>query len=279
MIPPKSRVTLGKKKAVAPPTDAQLDAFLSAATPALPPPESEGRLTALLTAVVTEAFASPADDLFSGEAPAPPQPAPWRGCVVCGGKSSPRAHPAHDICQRCAQYPIQARDRLAAQRAGYISRQHLAARDNAAAWAALTDAERGRWETYATLCARADSGDALSAEDARRLAATRAAYRTPIDDAAAAAWAAGATLDEVAGHYGRDAALALRISPALRRYEETADGLWWANQEMEHGGRQIEIKIAQLGVLLEDLGRKDESDALYTAAAQREPRAPTPMGI
>lgn len=169
------------------------------------------------------------------EAPATP-PTHWRGCVVCGAKDGLRAHPAHDVCLSCAADPPAARARLEVQRAALIRQQHQAATKAAEAWGALSDEERARWEAFALLRARADSGAALAPDEARRLAATRAAYAAPDHP---------------------------RISAAQRAYFGLEECLFWASEAAAEGQRRLDAQLAQLSMCLKDLGRKDEADALY----------------
>lgn len=192
-------------------------------------------------------------ELFT-EAPPAVAPSPrWRGCVVCGTKAAPRAAAGHDICVQCVAAPSLARARLATQRAALVNQQRAAARDAQAAWNALSEAERERWGVFALLRDRKHAGEALTPDERRKLDATHAAYAAPDHPAARAALEVGETLETIKAKFGAAALLAARIPPALRAYHGYEECLWWANEALEHGGRQIDLRLAQLEVCLEEM--------------------------
>jgi hypothetical protein len=111
------------------------------------------------------------------------------------------------------------------QRGALVSQQHEAARLAANAYAALSEDERARWGAFAELRERRRAGHTLGPDEARRLAATEAAYADPDHP---------------------------KISAALREYAHAEECLFWANQADEHGQRAIDIRLAQLAVCLEE---------------------------
>lgn len=237
MIPPKQKVQLRKApRQKAPDLDA-LDGFFAAL--------SDEQVVKAMAPVLTGESPDPSlDDLFPPDAAPPPRPPTrWRGCVACGSKAGLRAHPEHDVCMACATDPQASRRRLEIERAAVINQQRDAAREAQAAYDALSDAERARWEAFAMLRARDDMDDALSDAERHLLANTKAAYAAPEHP---------------------------RITPALRRVWHTTECLHWANEANHGRQRQINTQLAQLGLCLEALGRKDEADALYP------PRKDTP---
>ena len=196
---------------------------------------------------------------------APPRPIT---CVVCGEKGvtpacSDEHGTPHPVCSTCTNDPQSAGARLRNLRQALLTQQHDQARRAQTAWDALSDAEKDRWGAWYLM----RENTQRSADDQRRYEATKAAYALPYHAEAAEALAQGVTPAEVAEHFGRDALLGARVPPALRAYSHEEECLYWANAALADEGPRLDIRLAQLGVCLEDMGRQSDADALYTPSA------------
>lgn len=209
-------------------------------------------------------------ELFPPKVEAFPLPVPRPiTCIVCGEKDRTQAHAEHRVCTTCTDDPSVIAARLATLRAISLSHRRQCGEAYAASVAALSADEAPRWAAFCELWILNEAGMA-DAEQARKVVATLAAYKTPLNEDAAAVYAAGATLAEIAGTYGRDAARAVLVSPALRAAWAAWEAMYWADAGAHEETRRIDVRLATLGVCLEDLGRKADADALYTS------KEPTP---
>lgn len=170
-------------------------------------------------------------------APLPPtRPAPvWRGCVCCGAKDALPAAVGHDVCARCTTDPAATAATLRAVWAAAVREMDAAGVAYKDAEASLDLAESPRWAAFCELWVIAEAGMA-DEEQRRKVRATLDAYKAPAHP---------------------------RITPALRRVWAAWESMWWADQAALGRKRQYEVKLAQLGLCLESLGRKAEADALY----------------
>lgn len=165
--------------------------------------------------------------LFPDDAPAPPPPARrWRGCPVCGTKEGQRAHPEHDVCRGCVEGADAAREHMETQRATIVRQQQAAAQAAQVAYDALDDAERARWTRICELRAKVAINDA-SQEERALVARTLAALQGGTDP---------------------------RFTDGLFEVYAAGERLYWANAANEGMQRQLDVKLAQLAVCLEDLG-------------------------
>lgn len=165
-----------------------------------------------------------------------PRPARWRGCVCCGAKDALPAAVGHDVCARCVVDPPATATALRAPRAEALREADAAMVAYKEAEAALDEGEATRWATFCDLWIIVDAGMADD-EQRRKVRATQEAYAAPAHP---------------------------RITPGLRRVWAAWECMWWADQAAVGRLRMLEVKLAQLGLCLESLGRKDEADALYT---------------
>ncbi len=184
------------------------------------------------------------DELFAEPAPpAPPalRPEPSRRivCTLCGTKDATQAHPEHRICTGCTDNPPAIAARIATQRAMHLRHRQQCGEAYAVAEAALDETERARWAAFCELWILERAGMA-STDDTRKVKATLAAYKHPAHP---------------------------KVSDALRRVWAAWEAMYWSDEGAASETKRLDVRLAEFGVCLEDMGRQAEADALYTKEA------------
>jgi len=165
------------------------------------------------------------------QTPATPAASPRVTCVVCQ-LFAPRALAGHAVCAPCAERPDAARSILASRSARALAAVLPAQAELDAAYTALTDGERARWQA---ICQA-------------RIAVGRAGRWQGTADAATRE-----KLQRTKDAIDRNDP---RISEGLRRIWHADEALFWANEVAADEGRRVAVAGEQLEACLAALGQQ-----------------------
>lgn len=185
------------------------------------------------TKITDEAIDDYFSALFGAPAAAAPEPGKRSGCLVCELQAL-RAHRDYAICIHCAADATTAAARLDARERTVLRIGEKAADDYHAAYEAMAEPERQRWDRFCAARLRVERvvrhADTADAETRRGVAQMLVAFKA------------------------RDP----RIPAPLLRMYEAGEALYWANAEVAGHGARITRAREELEDCMDALSREEE---------------------